>query len=132
MAQRCRERAPSTTSKAPLTYSIISSARACIAGGTARPSALAVLRLITSSYLVEDAVNIIWCLAKLLGKIGAISDQAACFRKIAIVINRWDAVAGRERNDRFTICRAECGRHHDEATTRTACLCGDNAFDVIQ
>ena len=33
-------------------YSIISSARACSAGGTLRPSALAVLRLITNSYLV--------------------------------------------------------------------------------
>ena len=34
------------------TYSITSSARAISVGGTLRPSALAVLRLITSSYLV--------------------------------------------------------------------------------
>jgi hypothetical protein len=33
-------------------YSITSSARASSVGGTSRPSALAVLRLITSSYLV--------------------------------------------------------------------------------
>ena len=33
-------------------YSITSSARASIEGGTVRPSALAVFRLITSSYLV--------------------------------------------------------------------------------
>src|SRR5437763_15642629 len=40
------------TSFAWRTYSITSSARASSIGGTSRPSALAVLRLITSSYLV--------------------------------------------------------------------------------
>ena len=39
-------------SAANITYSITSSARARSVGGTVRPSALAVLRLITSSYLV--------------------------------------------------------------------------------
>src|SRR5262245_48199728 len=37
---------------APLHYSITSSARASTAGGTWRPSVLAVLRLMTSSYFV--------------------------------------------------------------------------------
>src|SRR5262249_30585314 len=37
---------------APKNYSITSSARPSTAGGITRPSALAVLRLITSSYLV--------------------------------------------------------------------------------
>ena len=36
----------------PRGYSITSSARASKVGGTSRPSAFAVLRLITSSYLV--------------------------------------------------------------------------------
>src|SRR6266702_5491254 len=38
---------------APLHHSITSSARASSVGGTSRPSALAVLRLMTSSYLVD-------------------------------------------------------------------------------
>src|SRR5262249_35774583 len=39
---------------APPDHSITSSARASSVGGTSRPRALAVLRLITSSYLVGD------------------------------------------------------------------------------
>src|ERR1700716_5188 len=39
------------------THSITSSARASNVGGTSRPSALAVLRMITSSYLVGDCTG---------------------------------------------------------------------------
>src|SRR4029079_14059270 len=48
--QRCRT-GEARDERAPL-HSITSSARASSAGGTLSPSALAVLRLITSSYLV--------------------------------------------------------------------------------
>ena len=48
---RCRRAAEQRDELAPL-HSITSSARASSVGGTSRPSALAVLRLITSSYLV--------------------------------------------------------------------------------
>src|SRR4029453_6901886 len=54
-AARCRPRSRRAAEQrdelAPL-HSITSSARASSVGGTVRPSALAVLRLITSSYLV--------------------------------------------------------------------------------
>jgi hypothetical protein len=60
-----------------------------------------------------------------------IRDQAAWFRKKAIVIDRRHAVAGRQRNDQFTNWLVEYVRHHDKAATRTARLCGDNAFDLI-
>src|SRR5215468_12453711 len=80
---------------------------------------------------VEDAVNVIGCLAKLFDEIGTIRDQPARLCINAIVIDRWDAVAGGQRNDRFPICRVECARHHDEAASRIACLFGDNALDLI-
>src|SRR4051812_48659875 len=47
--RRCQQ---SATRRHQPDYSITSSARASNVGGTVRPSALAVLRLITSSYLV--------------------------------------------------------------------------------
>src|SRR5262249_52547654 len=44
---------------------------------------------------------------------------------------RRHAVAGRQRNDQFTIYIVEHVWHHDGAATWIACLCGDNAFDLI-
>jgi hypothetical protein len=71
-------------------YSITSSARASSAFGTVRPSVLAVLRLITSSYLVgglygqvgrflalEDAVNVRGRAPVRLDRIKTIGDQPA-------------------------------------------------------
>ena len=46
-------------------------------------------------------------------------------------IDRRYAIASRQRNDRFTICHIEVTRHHDEAATRIARLCGNNPFDLI-
>ena len=72
-----------------LFYSITSSARASSIGGTSRPSALAVLRLITSSYLVgahrqvgrflalEDAIDVAGRKPVLVWQIGPVGDQAA-------------------------------------------------------
>ena len=48
-----------------------------------------------------------------------------------MLIDRRHSVAGRQRNDRFTICRIEGIRHRDEAATRIARLCGNNSFDLI-
>src|SRR5262249_24423565 len=48
----CRRAADQRDELAPPHHSITSSARASSVGGTSRPSALAVLRLITSSYFV--------------------------------------------------------------------------------
>src|SRR5215207_9447375 len=50
--ERPRRRAAEKPYELPPFYSITSSARASREGGTSRPSALAVLRLITVSYLV--------------------------------------------------------------------------------
>ena len=49
---RCRAGAAEQRDELAAPHSITSSARASSIGGTSRPSALAVLRLITNSYLV--------------------------------------------------------------------------------
>src|SRR5262249_19337138 len=51
-SERPRRRAAEKRDEVAALHSITSSARASSVGGTSRPSALAVLRLITSSYLV--------------------------------------------------------------------------------
>src|SRR5262249_37805089 len=51
--ERSRRRAADERDELSPPHSITSSARASRVGGISRPSALAVLRLITSSYLVE-------------------------------------------------------------------------------
>ena len=80
----------------------------------------------------EDAVDVPRRLAEIFGEIRTIGNQAAWVRKIGSVeIDRRDAVAGRQRNDQFTICQVESIRHHDEAATRIARLCSDNAFDLV-
>ena len=63
---RGRRAAEQRDELAPL-HSITSSARASRVGGTSRPSALAVLRLITSSYLVG-------CLHRQVGRLLALED----------------------------------------------------------
>src|SRR5262249_29423159 len=49
---RCKQECPLWAKSGHAPYSITSSARVSTAGGTVRPSALAVLRLIARSYLV--------------------------------------------------------------------------------
>ena len=51
--------------------------------------------------------------------------------KKLVEIDRRHAVPGRQRNDQFSICIIVYVRHHEEAATWIARLCGDNAFDLI-
>src|SRR5262245_5351976 len=78
----------------------------------------------------EDAADIIWCLVKLFGEISTVRNQTARIK--AMVVDRWEAVAGRQRNNCFPICYVECAGHHDETASRIARLCGDNALDFIR
>src|SRR5262249_61745213 len=73
---------------------------------------------------LEDAVDVPCRQAKLFTASVTIRDQAAWFRKEAIVIDRRHAVAGRQRNDQFTIWLVEYVWHHDEAATRIPRLGG--------
>ena len=93
-------------------YSITSSASASSVGGTVRPSALAVLRLITNSNLVgcmdrqvgrllalENAAGIDAGLAVRFGKAGSVAHQAAGHGELAPKVDRGHRVAGRQRDD---------------------------------
>lgn len=93
-------------------YSTTSSARASSMGGTVRPSAFAVLRLITSSYLVgactwqvgrfralEDAINVTGGKPVLFYEIGPIGDQTTGGNEVAVIINCRQLVPGRQRDD---------------------------------
>jgi len=103
-------------------YSITSSARASSVGGMVRPSALAVLRLITSSYLVgactgksagfspsEDTIDVSRRTPVLIEEIRTIGDQATGGDEVAFIIDRRKFVPRRHRNnwvaiDRVVIC----------------------------
>src|SRR6266480_4492807 len=63
---------------------------------------------------LEDAVDVPCRQAKLFVASLTIRDQAAWFRKEAIEIDRRHAVAGRQRNDQFTIYVIGYVRHHDK------------------
>jgi hypothetical protein len=84
-----------------------SSARSSSCGGTSRPSAFAVLRLITSSYLVgacigrservlvlEDAVDVTGRLPEQVNWIGPLADQAPASDVIAVRIGRAEYLKG--------------------------------------
>ena len=93
-------------------HSITSSARASSVGGTSRPSALAVLRLITSSifgrllhrqvgglFALEDAIDIAGRAAPQVDLIRAIGNEPAVAGKVPIRIDRGQPVPRRQRMD---------------------------------
>ena len=95
-------------------HSITSSARASSVGGTSRPSALAVLRLITSLVLgrrlhrqvgrllaLEDAVDVVGRAPILVDVIGPIGDQAASGDEETFVVDRGQLVPSRQRDDQM-------------------------------
>ena len=65
-------------------HSITSSARASSVGGTSRPSAFAVLRLITSSYLVG-------ALHRQVGRLLALEDAVDVAGGAAVLVDRHQA-----------------------------------------
>jgi len=88
-------------------YSIISSARASSDCGTVSPSAFAVLRLMTSSYLVgalhgeiarlltfEDAIDIAGRAPEHVRAIRSVGDQATIRNDNAVVIDGRQLIAG--------------------------------------
>ena len=110
------------------TYSITSSARASSVGGTVRPSAFAVLRLMTSSILgrrlhrqiggllaLEDAVDVAGRVSVLIDIIGSIGDQATGGDEVAFVVDRRQPVLGRKLDDQIAMTRRQRARRYDQA-----------------
>src|SRR6516164_2909824 len=110
-----------------LSYSMTSSARARIDGGTVRPRALAVLRLTTSSNFVgcwtgrsaglspaRNSTNIGPGLAPSLGEAASIADQAACLRELAPLIDRRNAMTCGQRHQLIAPTKEELVAADDE------------------
>ena len=96
-----------------------------------RPSALAVLRLITSSYLVgactgksagfcalEDAVDVASRTPKLVEEIRPIRNQSAGGDIIAFLVDRGQLVLGGKSDDQITMDRRQRACRQDQTTIR--------------
>ena len=92
-----------------------SSARASTVAGMSMPSALAVLRLIASSYLVgahrkvggvltlEDAIDVAGGLPELIDGVGPIGNKAAVANDVSHIVDRGQLVASCQRDDEITM-----------------------------
>ena len=102
--------------KSRRSHSITSSARASSKGGTSRPSALAVLRLMTSSIFgrrlhrqisrllpFKDAIDVARGAPVHIDDIGAIGDQAAIGDEVASVVDRGQFVSRRKCDDQLAM-----------------------------
>jgi hypothetical protein len=97
------------------TYSITSSARASSMGGTSRLSALAVLRLMTNSTLVDcstgssagfsplNAGSINAPTARCVAHAGSVAHQATSPRELRSGVDRRNGVTGRKAGDVFAL-----------------------------
>src|ERR1700745_2999835 len=121
-------------------YSMTSSARASSVGGISRPSAFAVLRLITSSNLTDGKFARVLALRKTIGigraapiiieLVNSVGQQAAEFSEDSARIDGREAVASCQRCDLCTMDGREGIRHHDPAAIRRAGLCGNDRFEL--
>ena len=122
---------------------ITSSSRASSVGGTSRPSALAVLRLITSSYLVgactgrsagfsplEDAIDVAGRAAVLVEVVEAVGHQAAAHDVAAIGVDRRQTVPRRKCDDQLPMIEHAPARRRNQAAVGLAGECNDSALDL--
>ena len=125
------------------TYSITSSARASSVGGTSRPSALAVLRLITSSNLVgclhrqvgrllalEDTVDVAGGATELVDIVSPVGDQAADDDEGALEVDRGQLVLGRQPDDQGAMTNRRSARRHDQPAVGRAREGRDGAVNL--
>jgi hypothetical protein len=123
-------------------HSITSSARAISVGGTSRPRAFAVLRLITSSYLVgglhrqvcrlfapQDAINVPGRAPKIIEQVISVGQQPAAFSEEVERIDGRKTVASSKRYDVRAMDVHEGIRHHQKAAIRLAGMCGNDGFE---
>src|SRR5262245_50807679 len=128
---------------APL-HSITSSARASTDDGISSPSALAVLRLTTSSYLVgactgrsawllslKDAVDVAGRAAVRIDRTRSVGDQAAADNEEAIRVHRDQPVPGHQRDDALTMKYGKPASRHNQAATRPARNCRNGTFNFV-
>src|SRR5262249_1847312 len=122
-------------------HSITSSARCWSIQGTSRPSALAVLRLSTRSYLagactgrsagaVQDAIDITRRAPPLFEPVNSVGQQAAEFSEVTVRINGRETIASSQRCDLRAMDDQVRIRRHDQATIRLASMSGNDRFKL--
>ena len=124
-------------------YSMISSARERSEGGTVRPSALAVLRLITNSNLVafctgrsagffalKDAIDVASGLPALTERVRSVGDQDPISDQETGLIARRQSVSRRQRDDPIEIVDRQRACGSNQAAIRSARKFGYSLFDV--
>ena len=134
---------PSSVMNSRRSHSITSSAAASSAGGTSRPSAFAVLRLMTSFVLgrrlhrkvgglgaAQDAVDIGRRLPKHVDVVGAVGHETTIRDKSTERVDRRQAVPGRERDNEIAMQEGGGIRRQDQAAIRLARKRLDGALDV--
>ena len=103
-----------------------------------RPSALAVLRLMTSSNLdrqigwlcaTQNAIHIGGGTTKVFYLVDSVGEQTAFSGEVRYPIDRWYVVSGGRRNDRRAMRDHGCIRHDDKAASRLAPKGDDGGFD---
>src|SRR5262249_2346846 len=135
--ERPRRRAAEQRNELAALHSITSSARASREGGTSRPSALAVLRLTTRSYLVgpctglEHAGDIAGGNTVPNDEIGAVGHQAAGGDVKTIRVDRRQSMPRRLRDDKLSMHVRSRTDHLDQTTVRALRECADLAFDLV-
>jgi len=118
-----------------------SSARASTEAGSSRPSAFAVLRLITrfrrrlhrqiGGFLpFEDAIHVTSGEAVLVNPISSIADQAASGSEVALRVYRRQFVSRCEGNDKIAIVPSGRAPRHDQTAIRRAREGRYSAFDL--
>src|SRR5262249_3633401 len=107
------------------------------------PSAFAVLRLITSSYLVgactgrsaglaplRDAIDVTRRASEWIDRVGAVRDQATADDVAAMPVDGGQSMPIRQRDNEVAMNERQCGCRHDQAAILPARECGDGALDL--
>ena len=125
-------------------HSITSSARASSVRGTSRPSALAVLRLITSSNLVgcthrqigrllalEDPTDIDAGLAISIRATRSVAEQATNFGIFVIRVARWNSMACAKLNEFVTIAEEQRISAYEKRGDPVSCDGGEGIVNMF-
>src|SRR5262245_60057481 len=81
-------------------------------------------------FALENTIDIGRRAPEIVGPVNAVEQQATGFSEEAEWIHRRETIASRQRCDLDAMGIRKAVRHHDEATIRLACLCGNDGFQL--
>src|SRR5262249_15493382 len=80
----------------------------------------------------KSEIDIRCCAAKQIRRIVAERYQASALRKVAIAVNRREAVAGRQLDEELAVSQRHGMRRDNKAAVRLGGECGDGLLDVAR